>query len=160
MTDQQTRPRPSPTYFPRSTFDPAGPAPRIAVLGTGYLGATHAVAMAELGFEVVGVDTDPHKVDDARRRQGAVLRARAARAARAEQLATGRLRFTTDVGRGRRAGATCTSSASAPRRSKTSHAADLRFVEAATTAIAKHLTHDALIVGKSTVPVGTARPPA
>jgi UDPglucose 6-dehydrogenase len=49
--------------FPRATFDPDGPAPRIAVLGTGYLGATHAVAMAQLGMEVVGVDTDPHKVE-------------------------------------------------------------------------------------------------
>nr|MDT0663826.1 3-hydroxyacyl-CoA dehydrogenase NAD-binding domain-containing protein [Micromonospora sp. DSM 115978] len=35
---------------------------RIAVIGTGYLGATHAACMAELGFEVRGVDTDPDKV--------------------------------------------------------------------------------------------------
>jgi UDPglucose 6-dehydrogenase len=36
--------------------------PRLSVIGTGYLGATHAVAMAELGFEVLGVDVDEAKV--------------------------------------------------------------------------------------------------
>ena len=35
---------------------------RCTVFGTGYLGATHAVGMAELGHEVVGVDIDPGKV--------------------------------------------------------------------------------------------------
>ena len=35
---------------------------RISVIGTGYLGATHAASMAELGFEVIGIDTDPRKV--------------------------------------------------------------------------------------------------
>ena len=42
---------------------PADRLPRITVFGTGYLGATHAVAMAELGFDVIGVDTDPAKVE-------------------------------------------------------------------------------------------------
>ena len=36
---------------------------RLTVLGTGYLGITHATCMASLGFEVLGVDTDPRKVD-------------------------------------------------------------------------------------------------
>ena len=35
---------------------------RLTVLGTGYLGTTHAACMASLGFEVLGVDTDPGKV--------------------------------------------------------------------------------------------------
>ena len=35
---------------------------RITVIGTGYLGATHAACMAELGFEVLGVDIDPAKL--------------------------------------------------------------------------------------------------
>ena len=35
----------------------------ISVIGTGYLGATHAACMAELGFDVLGVDADEHKVD-------------------------------------------------------------------------------------------------
>ena len=36
---------------------------RLSVLGTGYLGATHAVCMAELGFEVIGMDVDQAKID-------------------------------------------------------------------------------------------------
>ena len=35
---------------------------RLSVLGTGYLGATHAAAMAELGFDVIGMDVDEEKV--------------------------------------------------------------------------------------------------
>ena len=36
--------------------------PRLTVIGTGYLGATHAVCMAELGFDVLGLDVVPGKV--------------------------------------------------------------------------------------------------
>ncbi|GEL97459.1 UDP-glucose dehydrogenase family protein [Cellulomonas terrae] len=139
--------------FPRSTFDPDGPAPRIAVLGTGYLGATHAVAMAQLGMEVVGVDTDPNKV--AMLTAGKVpFYEPGLPELLTEQLATGRLRFTTDVAEAVGWADVHFVCVGTPQ-SKTSHAADLRFVEAATTSIARHLTHDALIVGKSTVPVGT-----
>ena len=53
------------------------------MIGTGYLGATHAVCMAELGYEVIGLDVDEAKIDQLRAGAGAVLRARAARAARA-----------------------------------------------------------------------------
>lgn len=139
--------------FPRTTFDPDGPAPRIAVLGTGYLGATHAVAMAQLGMEVVGVDTDPDKV--AMLTAGKVpFYEPGLPELLTEQLATGRLRFTTDVAEAVGWADVHFVCVGTPQ-SKTSHAADLRFVEAATTSIARNLTHDALIVGKSTVPVGT-----
>jgi UDPglucose 6-dehydrogenase len=37
--------------------------PRLTVLGTGYLGATHAVCMAELGYEVLGMDVDETKIE-------------------------------------------------------------------------------------------------
>lgn len=40
---------------------------KITVIGTGYLGATHAAAMAELGFEVMGLDVVPEKIDKLRR---------------------------------------------------------------------------------------------
>ena len=55
--------------------------PRLTVIGTGYLGATHAVCMAELGFEVLGLDVDAGEDRGAAGGRGAVLRARAARAA-------------------------------------------------------------------------------
>ena len=35
---------------------------KFSVIGTGYLGATHAAAMSSLGFEVIGVDIEPAKV--------------------------------------------------------------------------------------------------
>jgi len=36
---------------------------RLSVIGTGYLGATHAACMAELGYEVIGLDIDQAKID-------------------------------------------------------------------------------------------------
>ncbi len=127
---------------------------RITVLGTGYLGATHAVAMAELGFDVVGVDTDQHKVDALAAGKVPFFEPGLPELLE-KNLATGRLRFTTDVASAV-AGADVHFVCVGTPQQRTSHAADLRFVEAATTAIARHLTTDAVVVGKSTVPVGTA----
>src|SRR4051795_205610 len=87
---------PTELLLSRATFDPDGPAPRIAVLGTGYLGATHAVAMAQLGMEVVGVDTDPNKVEMLTAGKVPFYEPGLPELL-TEQLATGRLRFTTDV---------------------------------------------------------------
>ena len=36
---------------------------KLSVIGTGYLGATHAAAMSSLGFDVVGIDVDPAKIE-------------------------------------------------------------------------------------------------
>ncbi|TXK17468.1 UDP-glucose/GDP-mannose dehydrogenase family protein [Homoserinibacter sp. GY 40078] len=128
--------------------------PRISVIGTGYLGATHAAAMAELGFDVVGVDADPAKV--------ALLQA--GRLPFSEpgldelvqtHLASGRLRFTTDLAEAVAVSDIHFVCVGTPQQS-TSHAADLRFVEGAVAGIARALSHDGIVVGKSTVPVGTA----
>jgi UDPglucose 6-dehydrogenase len=130
------------------------PAPRVSVLGTGYLGATHAVAMAVLGMEVVGVDSDRHKVE-ALALGKVPFYEPGLDELLAEQLAAGRLRFTDDVAEAVGWADVHFVCVGTPQ-TATSHAADLRYVDAATTSIATHLTHDALIVGKSTVPVGTA----
>lgn len=134
--------------------NPEQRAPRISVIGTGYLGATHAAAMAEMGFEVIGVDTDPNKVDALS--QGIVpfyepglpelLR---------KHVGTGQLRFTTDIEAATAFADVHFVCVGTPQQS-TSFAANLSYVEDATRQVAKHLTHDGLIVGKSTVPVGTA----
>ncbi|MFC8193769.1 UDP-glucose dehydrogenase family protein, partial [Cellulomonas sp. NPDC057328] len=121
---------------------------------TGYLGATHAVAMAELGFDVTGVDTDQSKVDALQAGKVPFFEPGLPELLE-KNLATGRLRFTTDVASAVSQGDVHFVCVGTPQQ-RTSHAADLRFVEAATTAIARHLTKDAVIVGKSTVPVGTA----
>lgn len=126
---------------------------RISVIGAGYLGAVHATAMASIGFDVVGVDIDAAKIASLTSGDppfyepgfGDLLR---------HTMATDRLRWSRDmaevadcdlhflcVGTPQLAGA---------------HGADLRFVEAAMTAIIPHLQPDSVIAGKSTVPVGTA----
>jgi UDPglucose 6-dehydrogenase len=129
-------------------------APRISVIGTGYLGATHATAMAALGFDVVGYDTDPDKV----RALGlgkVPFYEPGLDELLVEQVEAGRLRFTSDVAEAvgdADVHFICVGTPQQPG----SNAADLRYVEAAATAVARHLTRDAVIVGKSTVPVGTA----
>ncbi|QCU79433.1 UDP-glucose/GDP-mannose dehydrogenase family protein [Citricoccus sp. SGAir0253] len=127
---------------------------RIAVIGTGYLGATHAACMAELGFEVLGVDVDPAKVEALSRGELPFHEPGLAELLR-RHVASGRLRFTTCY---EQAGAWADVhfiGVGTPQRPGES-AADLRYVDAAVTALAGHITRDALVVGKSTVPVGTA----
>ncbi|MDI2019856.1 UDP-glucose dehydrogenase family protein [Paenarthrobacter nicotinovorans] len=126
---------------------------RISVIGCGYLGAVHAACMAKLGHEVVGIDIDKHKIAELS-------------AARApfyepglEQLlgevqATGRLTFTTDM-------AAASSSqvhficVGTPQK-KGENGADLTYVDSATKELLPYLSPGDLVVGKSTVPVGTA----
>ncbi|WP_342357701.1 MULTISPECIES: UDP-glucose dehydrogenase family protein [unclassified Nesterenkonia] len=127
----------------------------ISVIGTGYLGATHAACMAELGYNVLGVDIDPEKIDSLSRGELPFHEPGLPELIR-KHVDSGRLRFTTDleevgawgdvhfiaVGTPQQAGGT---------------GADMTFVNAATSSLARAIKKDALIVGKSTVPVGTAR---
>jgi UDPglucose 6-dehydrogenase len=128
--------------------------PRITVIGTGYLGATHAICMAVLGFEVLGVDVDQAKVD--RLNSGEVpffepglpeLLAKA--------MDSGRLRFTTSFAEAGAFGDVHFLCVGTPQQ-RGSDAADLTYVEGAAAELAQHLHRRALVVGKSTVPVGTA----
>ena len=67
---------------------------RVSVIGTGYLGATHAAAMAELGHDVIGIDTDAAKV--ARLQEGSVpFFEPGLPELLSSHVATGRLRFST-----------------------------------------------------------------
>ncbi|SFF45101.1 UDPglucose 6-dehydrogenase [Actinacidiphila alni] len=131
-----------------------GPAPRLTVIGTGYLGATHAICMAVLGYDVLGVDVDPDKIE--RLASGEVpffepglpeLLAKA--------LDSGRLRFTTSFAEAGAFGDVHFICVGTPQQ-KGSYAADLTYVDAAVTELARHIRGPALVVGKSTVPVGTA----
>ncbi|WP_314148421.1 UDP-glucose/GDP-mannose dehydrogenase family protein [uncultured Leifsonia sp.] len=130
------------------------PAPRISVIGTGYLGATHAAAMAELGFDVIGVDTDPRKVEELGEGRAPFFEPGLPELIRAN-VAAGRLTFTTDIAEAVAVSDVHFICVGTPQQSG-SFAANLSYVEAAARGIAENLTHDALIVGKSTVPVGTA----
>ncbi len=128
--------------------------PRMTVIGTGYLGATHAVCMAILGFEVLGVDVDLAKLDALK--SGRVPFYEPGLPERlAEALDSGRLHFTDDFAHAAAWGDVHFVCVGTPQ-SKESNAADLTYVELAVTELASHLTRRSLIVGKSTVPIGTA----
>ncbi|MBH0053549.1 UDP-glucose/GDP-mannose dehydrogenase family protein [Salinibacterium sp. SWN139] len=126
---------------------------KISVIGCGYLGAVHASSLAKLGHEVVGIDIDAAKV--------ALLSSAHAPFYEpglpellAETLAAGTLSFSTDMSLAE--GATVHFIAVGTPQQADSNAADLRFVEAAFDAIIPHLSVGDVVVGKSTVPVGTA----
>lgn len=131
----------------------SGRRPRISVVGTGYLGATHAAAMAELGFEVVGVDVDPAKVEALSAGKVPFYEPGLPELL-AKHVQAGGLRFTTDLAEAAGWADVHFVCVGTPQRPG-SNAADLRYVQAAFEGIARNLTHDALLVGKSTVPVGT-----
>ncbi|MGH3468213.1 MAG: UDP-glucose dehydrogenase family protein [Thermocrispum sp.] len=128
---------------------------KITVIGTGYLGVTHAACMAELGFEVLGLDVDQAKV--AALTEGTVpfyepdleplLR---------KHLDAQALRFTTSYEEAAQFGDVHFLCVGTPQR-QGELAADLTYVDAVIDSLTPHLTKDALVVGKSTVPVGTAQ---
>ncbi|KJK55214.1 UDP-glucose dehydrogenase family protein, partial [Saccharothrix sp. ST-888] len=132
---------------------------RITVIGTGYLGATHAACMAELGFEVLGLDIDPEKV--AALSAGRVpmyepgLGELLLKHVAGQQGSTGRLRFTTSPQELADFGDVHFICVNTPQK-KGEFAADMSYVDAALDSIAPYLTRPTLVVGKSTVPVGSA----
>jgi UDPglucose 6-dehydrogenase len=126
---------------------------KMSVIGCGYLGAVHAAAMAGLGHDVVGVDVDAGKIATLSAGRAPFHEPGLEEVLRAG-IASGRLRFSADladaadadvhflaVGTPQRAGG---------------NAADLTYVDAAFDGLLPHLKAGALVVGKSTVPVGTA----
>ncbi|WP_410871286.1 UDP-glucose dehydrogenase family protein [Nocardia sp. A7] len=127
---------------------------RCTVFGTGYLGATHAACMAELGHDVVGVDIDPGKV--AKLADGVVpFYEPGLEDVLQRNLATGRLRFTTDYSDAAAHADVHFLGVGTPQK-KGEYGADLKYVHAVVDTLAPMLERPAMIVGKSTVPVGTA----
>ena len=128
---------------------------RLTVFGAGYLGITHAAGMASLGFEVLGVDTDAEKVACLAAGDVPIYEPGLAELLGAG-LRSGRLRFTTSYQEAARFGDVhfiCTGTPQLPG----GQGADLRQVRGCVAALGPLLTRPALVVGKSTVPVGTAR---
>jgi len=126
---------------------------KISVIGCGYLGAVHASAMAELGHEVVGIDVDQAKIDALSAGRTPFFEPGLPEVL-ASAMASGRLRFSTDIADA--AGAEVHFVAVGTPQKKGSYAADLTYVNAAVEALLPHLNEGDLVVGKSTVPVGTA----
>jgi len=127
---------------------------RVTVIGTGYLGLTHAVCMADLGHEVLAIDVDEAKITMAAGGQAPFFEPGLEPLLR-KNLDAGTLRFTTsfaEIGDFGEVHFLCVGTPEGA-----SGKADLSFVDAAADALAPHLASPCLIVGKSTVPVGTAR---
>ena len=127
---------------------------RIAVFGTGYLGATHATCMAELGHDVLGVDIDVGKL--AKLASGEVpFYEPGLDTVLKRNIEAGRLRFTSSYEEAA-AFADVHFIAVATPQKQGEFAADLSYVEAVVETLAPLLTAPSVIFGKSTVPVKTA----
>ncbi|RYP84581.1 UDP-glucose/GDP-mannose dehydrogenase family protein [Nocardioides guangzhouensis] len=128
-------------------------APRISVIGTGYLGATHAAGMAELGHEVVGVDTDASRIRALAEGRVPFYEPGLPELLR-RHVESGRLRFTTDLAEAAAFADVhfvCVGTPQGP-----GGAADLTALHRVVDDLVPALRRTALVVGKSTVPVGTA----
>jgi UDPglucose 6-dehydrogenase len=127
---------------------------RVTVIGTGYLGLTHAVCMADLGHDVLAIDIDEKKLATAASGQAPFFEPGLEPLLR-KHLDSGRLRFTTsfaDIGAFGDVHFLCVGTPQAA-----DGQADLSYLHAAADALAPYLERECLIVGKSTVPVTTAR---
>ncbi|ANY09774.1 UDP-glucose 6-dehydrogenase [Pseudonocardia sp. HH130630-07] len=126
---------------------------KISVIGCGYLGAVHAASMAELGHEVVGVEVDVEKAEALAAGRVPFFEPGFEELLR-RSLESGRLSFSSDMAAATGAAVHFVCVGTPQRRGE--YAADLTFVEAATASLLEVLGPGELVVGKSTVPVGTA----
>jgi len=128
---------------------------RIAVYGTGYLGATHATCMAELGHDVLGVDVDVAKL--AKLEAGEVpFFEPALEEALQRNIAAGRLRFTSSFDEAAGFAQAHFIAVGTPQK-RGEFAADMQYIDAVIETLAPLLSEPTVIFGKSTVPVGTAQ---
>ncbi|MFF9808490.1 UDP-glucose dehydrogenase family protein [Streptomyces coeruleorubidus] len=132
---------------------------KITVIGTGYLGATHAAAMAELGFEVLALDVVPEKIEKLERGEAPMYEPGLDELLRKHvagfEGSSGRLRFTQDWAEIGAFGDVHFVCVNTPQRHG-EYASDMSYVDSAFASLAPHLHGPALVIGKSTVPVGTA----
>lgn len=127
---------------------------RIVVIGTGYLGATHAACMADLGHDVLGVDVDPSKL--AKLEAGEVpFWEPGLPEVLTRNIEAGRLRFTASYAEAAEFGDVFFLAVGTPQR-KGEFAADVTYVDSVIENLAPLISGPAVIFGKSTVPVGTA----
>ena len=126
---------------------------KLSVIGTGYLGATHAACMASLGFEVIGFDIEASKIDLLSKGKVPFYEPELEELL-SEQIKSGRLTFTNNIADLAEADVhfICVGTPQV----KNGNAADLTYVNSALESIAKFVKPGGLVVGKSTVPVGTA----
>ena len=127
---------------------------KVTVIGLGYLGATHAVAMAELGHEVIGIEPDSKKLESL---AAGILpfHEPGLDAALPKAIASGKLTFQSEHNDDSASADLHFICVGTPQ-TKGSDAADTTYVVAAAKELAKWIKPTAVVAGKSTVPVGTA----
>jgi len=126
---------------------------RLSVIGCGYLGAVHAAAMASIGHDVVGIDVDERKIASLAQGEAPFFEPGLPEIL-AEGIASGRLRFTTDMAEAQ--GADVHFIGVGTPQQKDGYAADMTYVNAAVDSLIPYLRPGDVVAGKSTVPVGTA----
>jgi UDPglucose 6-dehydrogenase len=127
---------------------------RIAVFGTGYLGATHAACMAELGHDVIGVDVDISKLKRLEAGEVPFFEPGLDEVVRTN-VKSGRLRFTSSYEEAAEFADVHFIAVATPQK-RGELAADVSYVDSVVRELAPLLKRPAIIFGKSTVPVGTA----
>jgi UDPglucose 6-dehydrogenase len=127
---------------------------RITVIGTGYLGAVHAACLADIGHDVLGVDVDVAKIASLAAGRTPFFEPGFPEVL-SRAVESGRLRFTVSLREAAEFGEVHFICVGTPQQPG-SNAADLRYVNAVVEGLAPYLTRETLVVGKSTVPVGTA----
>jgi len=126
---------------------------RVCIFGTGYVGLVTGTCLAEVGHDVVCLDIDQAKVDGLNRGIIPIYEPGLEPMVKANHAA-GRLRFTTDAASGIAHGDVLFIAVGTPPDEDGS--ADLQYVLAVARTIGRHLARPAVVVDKSTVPVGTA----
>ncbi|ERS51206.1 MULTISPECIES: UDP-glucose dehydrogenase family protein [Corynebacterium] len=127
---------------------------RMTVIGTGYLGATHAACMAELGHEVLGVDVDEDKISVLQSGKVPFFEPGLPEVLE-RNIDAGLLGFSTDYNAAAQFANVHFLGVGTPQR-RGSYAADMTYVKAVITDLVPKLRGEHVIFGKSTVPVGTA----
>ena len=128
---------------------------RVAIIGTGYVGLVSGACLADLGHEVVCVDRDAAKIAGLRAGRLPIYEP-GLEALIAGNVATGRLSFATDLALGMAGAEVVFIAVGTPSRAEDGRA-DLGFVLGVAGEIGRALSGPAVIVTKSTVPVGTNR---
>ncbi|OFT36796.1 UDP-glucose 6-dehydrogenase [Corynebacterium sp. HMSC06D04] len=127
---------------------------RMTVIGTGYLGATHAACMAELGHEVLGVDVDESKIEALKNGRVPFYEPGLPEVLE-RNIEAGRLDFSTSYDDAAEFANVHFLGVGTPQ-AHGSYAADLTYVKSVITELVPRLKGEHVIFGKSTVPVGTA----
>ena len=126
---------------------------KIAMVGSGYVGLVSGACFADFGHDVICIDKDPAKIESLQAGIMPIFEPGLAELV-TSNAKSGRLSFTTDLAAGIAGASAIFIAVGTPSRRGDGHA-DLSFVYAVAEEIGQNLKNDAVVITKSTVPVGT-----